>query len=853
MQWNMKPYTNFLYFLLTLMLVIGFSTINGFEKAATADTGIEESIAPDNSDGIFKLADDSTAVVSTYSELSSAVISPNIETILLDADITLTGVITIPTSKASLTIDGQGIYTLEQSRQSANTCIRTNSASNPCYRMQNLNFVGRDYYGVIYCMNSSGNVTIEIHNITYSGPQIVYNQYGSVNFSGINNITIRANATNSNPAHEVAEANRVSIAGNFNLTAYTIESNSFFWFLGSNPVFRIEDDAQVRFTTTTRRSGNHGFFNLDTALDFSVGKRASLELDITGYHALVAGTGQRFKTMTIEEDAWVKFSCAGGILLSGPCVVKERATFIFNQVNPASGSPNITTPMFYMPTRYTGGPILSFDNPKLVILSVEPSARPLFNFENTVNTIDISTTELHYWSNYGNAKGKLLPDRMWLGDNNTPFTATTANGVNWTIDGENVGFNNRLYLRTLQFGTTPFPLHPDEIWDYMEQIAGHTTPYANVYISYAGPDQQTNNLEGTADANGRFSIPCDPSTFDPTKQIQIVAVTEFIATQIKVPVHTSSPPTADPVFQVARADEPFTSDAFSLLTNIEPGAPGSVTATITSLPNLDTIGLSSALVTLTNAARKSSDITVPVFVIDSDTSIDTPPRTALRASDFMIELGEYPNENEDINEYIKRQSNSQAWRTEDGSLIPEENILVADTNLEASVGLHYAKLVLKDTSVERTIVITVYNASEWINVRIPTKMLFGTLDPYYNDTIISPRYEIENKSDRELQVVVGGFVVDYDDGVDLLAPGNIPGENSELKLDLKIDDSLIIENLFPFLGSPEYKKRIAILESGESAHLSFSGSYFGEYPEGVVLRPRYSIVWAFEALEEDDE
>lgn len=869
---RMKTYSlSCIFLVLSFVLVSGITVADGIEKTVDAESENQEMIMPveeeekseeipeeepgqkvlDASEHMNAEEENSVAVVETLNQFTAAVLDLNVETILLDADIILTGVITIPANKPSLLIDGQGIYTLEQSRSTGTTTLASNSTQNPTYRLQNLTFIGRCYYGVINC-NPAYNINLEIHNVTYTGPQVVYNRSGSVRFSGTNTITIQANAPNTNAAEEVAEVNQVYIEGDFNLITYTTGSSAFFWFINPNPIFRIEDDASVSIKTSTKRSAN-GLFFADAALDVSIGKRASFDLDITGYHPLLSGNTQSFKSMTIEEDAQVSMSCAGGLLLSGPFIVKENATFIYNHAAPPSGLPNVTIPMFLLATRYSDGSIISFNNPNLVVLSVEPTARPMFNFYNVVNTIDITTSELNYWSSYQDAHDKQLPERMWWTENDSLFNATTTNGLNWTIKDDSITLSNSLYLRSLQFGKDPFPLHPDEAWDYLEHITGYTEPHANVYLSYIDTFGQTRQHEGAADSNGKFTIACEPSSFDTSQHIEIISVIECIATRTSIPVYESGYPTADPVKQVLNKEDPFTTDGLSLLTNIDAKSPGVVNASIISLPDLEQIGLSSAVVRITNAAKKSSDITVPVFVIDNYTSIDSPPTTALRAVDFLIDMNDFPEQTVDIDEYIKEHGSAQAWNIDDGSELPLDTIIVAETDLRKEVGVHYAKLQVSGSSVERTITITVYNASEWINVRIPTKMLFGTLDPYYHDSIVSPRYEIENKSDRELQVVMGGFVINNEDNVSLLESGTGTGDTPELKLDLEVDQISTIENLYPFLGTPHDRKEIAVLESGQTTSLSFTGSYFGEYPINYVFHPRYSIVWAFEVLEGNDE
>lgn len=126
--------------------------------------------------------------------------------------------------------------------------IRT--ASSLQVTVQNLNVIGKNYYGLIYVSESSShqNVIVTYKNITYNGPQITYHPSG---LSIYQDLTINISDSTAAVANEVAEAGSIQIGGKTTIT-HNLTGDSTFWFRGytGSPYLEILENAQVSITTT---------------------------------------------------------------------------------------------------------------------------------------------------------------------------------------------------------------------------------------------------------------------------------------------------------------------------------------------------------------------------------------------------------------------------------------------------------------------------------------------------------------------------------------------------------------------------------------------------------------------------
>ena len=201
--------------------------------------------------------DDFTVAVETSAELKSVLEENNsITLIYLANDITLSQGITILGSKTEVTIDG--FYPLDgtgkihtytdMNSASSGDAIGVRTSSSVKVTVQNLNVIGKNYYGLIFVSETTAHqdVIITYKNITYNGPQITYHPSG---LSIYENLTINIIDSTACVANEVAETSKLQIGGKTNITHNSI-GNSTFWFRGSSPYLEILEDADVSITTT---------------------------------------------------------------------------------------------------------------------------------------------------------------------------------------------------------------------------------------------------------------------------------------------------------------------------------------------------------------------------------------------------------------------------------------------------------------------------------------------------------------------------------------------------------------------------------------------------------------------------
>lgn len=152
--------------------------------------------------------------------------------------------------------------------------IGVRTASSIHVTVQNLNVVGKNYYGLIYVSEDSShqNVVVTYKNITYNGPQITYHPSGLSIYHDLNINIINSTAA---VANEVAEAGSLQIGGK-TIISHNSTGDSSFWFRGytSNPYLEILEGADVSLTTTRDvvYTGNY--------LKLTINKNASFKITL---------------------------------------------------------------------------------------------------------------------------------------------------------------------------------------------------------------------------------------------------------------------------------------------------------------------------------------------------------------------------------------------------------------------------------------------------------------------------------------------------------------------------------------------------------------------------------------------
>lgn len=310
---------------------------------------------------------------------------------------------------------------------------------------------------------------------------------------------------------------------------------------------------------------------------------------------------------------------------------------------------------------------------------------------------------------------------------------------------------------------------------------------------------------------------------------------------------------AEPVTQLVRKGDKLETSGLDFLCDIVCEDPDAITAEVINFDDIDTsaVGHHFARVLLSDDAGQEATIEVPVFIYDEYTEVNDDVTLALRAENITVHIDEYA---ENITGYYGHAS-AEAWDITTGERFTGyPDIRMSNYNeMRRAVGTYNMtfSFSLDDASVSTTIVISIYSTSDWIDVRIPTVMLFG-VDGEDEHTIISPAYEMHNYADEPVRVSLSAFNINHNAGVDLIDSGTGTFGNEELELDLKVDDVVVVDSLSPYVTN-NVNARVAPLvgtlnaagQAGDMRQFSVSGTYYGELST-TPKRPDYTLVWLFE-------
>lgn len=440
-----------------------------------------------------------TVVVYNYTELKSALENTTDTFVYLGSDITLTNGIKINASKTSVIIDGtyQGVtYTLTDNKSTAaSDTIYIASSNNKAVTVENLNFVGYNYYGIIYVPDSStySNTILTYKNITYVGPQICFHPYGLTKFIDCD-ITIQDNYSVGN---EVAECNRIAIGGSTSIM-HKSTANSGFWFRNSNPSLTILEGAKVNFTSTSRE-----FIYGVTNLVFTIEKNASFYVTAAnGFAYQSFGTGL---TKLCENATFVlKKTSSNGAYATwysyGHLYVLENATLeiINDYTGLTTSNHNITFP--------NSSGALNLVNPLKVLLY-----NKVADVINVVNKIpfNFSFTRINMFSVASLFDSEDFPEFSWYKDSEVGVVNGSLTSSATTITENNFTEEELTKLpalsnfkmqgkKILSIGTMPLMI--SAITDVSLEIKGLTVADSFVKINYLDVDVSVKALY-----TGRFT------------------------------------------------------------------------------------------------------------------------------------------------------------------------------------------------------------------------------------------------------------------------------------------------------------------------------------------------------------
>ena len=335
-----------------------------------------------------------TVAVESSAELKTVLEGNNTYTLVyLAKDIELAQGITILGSKSEVTIDGlypiNGTGTIhtytDMNSAGSGDAIGVRTESSIHVTVQNLNVVGKNYYGLIYVSEASShqNVVITYKNITYNGPQITYHPSGLSIYQDLNINIINSTAA---VANEVAETGSLQIGGKTTITHHSTGDSSF-WFRGytTAPYLEILEGAEVSLTTTRDVAYTSNYlkliinknskFNINTKYGFfrnNSHQASSILVDKNSTFSVI---------QTQSNGSYAMISCRGAF------TVNEKAT-LYLQTNYSNSSPLI---LFN-----TSSSEFNLTNPKSVILY--NSSYACLSFLNTAN-FKINCGKIDYWLN----------------------------------------------------------------------------------------------------------------------------------------------------------------------------------------------------------------------------------------------------------------------------------------------------------------------------------------------------------------------------------------------------------------------------------------------------------------------
>ena len=197
--------------------------------------------------------------------------------------------------------------------------VRTASSIN--ITVQNLNVIGRNYYGLIFVAEGTAfqNVVVTYKNLTYKGPQITYHPSGLSIYQDLD-ITIE-NSTAA-VANEVAETYQLQIGGKTKIN-HNSTGNSTFWFRGSAnlPYLEILEGAEVSITTT------RDVIYTTNYVKILVDKKANFTIDTK--YGFFRDNGHQASSILVDEESL--FSVTQTQTNGGYAMISCRENFTVNE------------------------------------------------------------------------------------------------------------------------------------------------------------------------------------------------------------------------------------------------------------------------------------------------------------------------------------------------------------------------------------------------------------------------------------------------------------------------------------------------------------------------------------------
>lgn len=454
-------------------------------------------------------------VVTSFDELKTAINGDNGYTeVYLGSDITMTGGIEINANKTSLLISGLNPedpsqttpHTLTQYTSSSLTdTIHLSSGSNTAtVTVSDLYYEGHNYYGIIAAnmSNSSFEYTHVYERVTYTGPQMAYNFFGSV--------TMKDCTVSIVSGQELAEATDFVFQGSTTVTT-TTSSDSVFYTRTSGGTFTLEEDASLELTATSYSvSGGRGIFYASPDIAITIGENASFLVNTSAPFSYIDQA--TITSLTVEEGGSLIFNSSTNYgtygmdmgSSGGDITINENATFQFLLSNTG-----LTTAI-----RLPSSATFSANNPASVVI-IYPGGG-LFSTAGSASNIDLTGQQCNLWSTAGDGGLDDPPAYHWQNSSGTlsitaVLTYLTMTSVSSNYDnstGAAAPSTTTLDLiggEVLSLGTLDLTVDP--ISESDNSITGTTSADAAVRASYVDSLGATvTPADVTAQSDGTYSI-----------------------------------------------------------------------------------------------------------------------------------------------------------------------------------------------------------------------------------------------------------------------------------------------------------------------------------------------------------
>lgn len=447
--------------------------------------------------------------VNTFAELKSAIESATETDILVAADITFAaGGARVNVAKSNLVIDFDGHTVTDYNNLSVtDTIYIPSSTAVVSVTIKNAIWSGRNYYGVVGVYDGNTNSTITLQNITYTGPQFVYNKNGTTNLVDCT-VTLDRNGSSANP-QEFCEANRLSISGTVSVVSGST-SNAVVWFTGTGASLTVLQNAKF---TVEALSTYFAYTDVAPTMVFEQNSATTITTKGGLYYAASSSAHIASSFWLKENASFVAYKKGTGSAPMFKCLsslqIDNNADFeLYTETS------NTSALVYFGQVAN-----VKITTPKRVVLY--NSGRSIFSFQTgstaNPNVLEISTQMLRLWTT---AKAPLsgagglddLPASEFFKANYATNLTLTIKATNSTLVSteNNLASGDQGYPLTTTslnfFGAQVFALGSlnltaNKITDQTTAVSGTANSLASIKVAY-----ESFSAVGSADEAGNYAV-----------------------------------------------------------------------------------------------------------------------------------------------------------------------------------------------------------------------------------------------------------------------------------------------------------------------------------------------------------